>query len=232
MNLQDILNNPPKLHRDSSGNPVSWKLSDQVLSFIDKSVNENSKTLETGAGVSTVLFALKGTHHICITPQEQLVERIKDYCQEQGISTGKIHFSIGRSEDILPHLKTDNLDLVLIDGRHAFPSPFIDWYYSSNKLKKNGIIIIDDIFIWTGKVLKDFLVLESAWTLKEDFLDACAFIKKEEDTHQKFWLQQSYLVKHSNYTLRRWAYRVTKGLNYLLQGKYSTLKRELSRMSK
>jgi hypothetical protein len=228
MNLLDLLNNPPKLHRDGSGNPVSWKLNDQVLSFIDESVNENSKTLETGAGVSTILFALKGTYHTCITPDAQLIERVKDYCHEQDISTEKIHFSIGRSEDILPHLKTDDLDLVLIDGRHAFPSPFIDWYYSSTKLKKNGIVIIDDILIWTGKVIKDFLVLESAWTLKEDFLDACAFIKKEEDTHQKFWAEQPYLVKQSNYALRHWAYRVNKGLRYLLRGNFGALKRELT----
>ncbi len=37
------------------------------------------------------------------------------------ISTQKIDFQIARSEDTLPSLELNELDLVLIDGRHAFP---------------------------------------------------------------------------------------------------------------
>lgn len=230
MNLQDILNNPPQLHRDRHGTSFCWKLSDQVLSFIDKYVGENSQTLETGAGISTVLFALKGTNHTCIVPNESLVTRIKDYCRGEGISTGNINFVISRSEDILPRLHTDRLDLVLIDGRHAFPSPFIDWYYASNQLKENGIVIVDDILIWTGKVLKDFLIADSNWTLKEDFIDACAFIKGVEGIHQKTWVEQPYLVKKSHHSSNRWMYRIRKGVHYLKHGRISDLQKDIFQM--
>ena len=230
MNLQYILHDPPKLHRDGQGNPVSWKLSNQVLSLIDRSVNSNHKTLETGAGVSTILFAIKETEHTCITPHAKLVDRIKEYCHTQGISTQKIDFQLERSEDVLPHLAINNLDLILIDGRHAFPSPFIDWYYSANKLRNNGILIVDDTLIWTGKVLKDFLLSESEWELAENFLDASAFTKKGEQSHQKYWGEQPYVNQKSNYAFRHMVYRINKATQYLLRGEFSALQKDLKQV--
>jgi len=42
--------------------------------LIDEHIDSESKTLETGAGVSTVLFALKGTQHTCIVPDQAQVQ--------------------------------------------------------------------------------------------------------------------------------------------------------------
>jgi hypothetical protein len=36
------------------------------------------------------------------------------------------------------------LDLVLIDGDHAFPASFIDWYYTAEQVKLGGYVIVDD----------------------------------------------------------------------------------------
>ena len=36
---------------------------------------DKMKTIETGAGVSTILFAMKNTAHTCIVPDDKLVER-------------------------------------------------------------------------------------------------------------------------------------------------------------
>ncbi|GAG00860.1 unnamed protein product, partial [marine sediment metagenome] len=71
MVLQDLLRVE---HLDRAeralGRSISCRLCEEVLYFIDKNVDETSKTLETGIGVSTILFALKGAHHTCVTPHQ------------------------------------------------------------------------------------------------------------------------------------------------------------------
>src|SRR3989442_10654 len=130
MNLKELLANPPSPHKDPAGQFVSWGVSEELLHFISECVNESSRTLETGCGLSTVLFALAGTRHICITPAEHEVERIKGYCLENNFGTERITFHVDISEKVLPRLECEPLDLVLIDGRHGFPAPFIDFYYT------------------------------------------------------------------------------------------------------
>jgi len=203
MNLQDLLNNPPVVHKFASGEPHSVGLRSEVLYFIDQHVGETSKTLETGAGISTVLFALKGTDHTCIVPYQYEVDRIKEYCAQHQISTYRINFQVDRSENVLPRLKPSELDLVLIDGSHGFPAPFIDWYYTVSGLKVGGTLVIDDTHVWTGEVLKKFLFSEPEWKLQEDFsLRTAAFIKLEEGSHLKEWDQQEYVMDQSRDSMK------------------------------
>lgn len=195
-----LLQRQPKLHR-SFGKTVTLGVSSELLHFLNQHVDSSSHTLETGAGISTILFALKQTFHTCVVPDAELVDRIKNYCQINQISTEKISFQIGCSEVVLPQLQPAPLDLVLIDGRHAFPSPFIDWYYTANHLKVGGIVIVDDTKIWTGEVLQNFLKDEAEWQLKDEFPaaspNATAFVKLQPGSHDKWWAQQPYVMKYS-----------------------------------
>jgi len=196
--LQDLLEDPPRLHRVGSEIAISYQLSDQALQFIDQHVNEASHTLETGAGISTVLFAMKASNHTCVVPAADLVARIRDYCKSSLIPDERIDFQIGMSEKILPSLQADELDLVLIDGQHAFPTPFIDWYYTADKLRVGGILVIDDIHLWTGQVLKNFLLEEPEWSLVEEFSARTAIFKKEKAySVEKWWGEQPYVVRKS-----------------------------------
>jgi len=200
IDVASLIHRQPKLHR-SQGKTVTLGVSSDMLNFLDQTVTSDSHTLETGAGISTLVFALKQSHHTCIVPDAELVERIKEYCHKQNISTNKIDFQIGYSEAVLPDLKPAPLDLVLIDGRHAFPSPFIDWYYTVTHLKVGGIVIVDDTKIWTGAVLRDFLKQEAEWQLQaefpQDLPNAAAFKKKQEGSHAKWWAQQPYTMQNS-----------------------------------
>src|SRR5919107_3804753 len=94
MNLTELLNNPPKLHL---GGSTSWGLAREVLTFIDGHVDEHSRTLETGAGLSTILFAMKGAEHICVMPDEEIVDRIRRFAEEHQISLQKVTFIIKKS---------------------------------------------------------------------------------------------------------------------------------------
>src|SRR2546426_7913638 len=138
MDLASLLHDAPKFHVDETGRPHSWQLADEVLELIDGAVHQGSTTLETGAGLSTVLFAIKGSRHFCIVPAAREVELIRGYCAERDISPGTITFCVDQSERVLPKLELPELDLVLIDGAHRFPSPFIDWFYTAAFLKVGG----------------------------------------------------------------------------------------------
>lgn len=169
MNLQELLRAEPKFHQDASGAPYSWQVSRDVLAFIDAHVGEGSRTLEVGAGVSTVLFALKGATHVCIVPSEDETARIKLFCQRHDVPMERLAFKIDRSDHCLPQLQLSDLDLVLIDGAHGFPIPFLDWHYTADRLKVGGLLIIDDTQLWTGHILKMFLMEEPEWELEVDY---------------------------------------------------------------
>ncbi|MBU2102925.1 MAG: class I SAM-dependent methyltransferase, partial [Candidatus Omnitrophica bacterium] len=198
MNIDEFLNEMYALPGDMPDSPVPFKLVRALSQYIYDAVDETSKTLETGAGLSTIVFALRGTHHICITPNEKEVINIVTYCKNRNISLEKINFQVQKSEDALPHLQLKDLDLVLIDGRHAFPTPFIDWYYASSGLKTGGILIVDDTNIWTGKVLEEFLCLEAEWKLIKSIPQRAAiFTKRAEGSHSREFHQQSFVMRNS-----------------------------------
>ena len=97
-----------------------------------------------------------------------------------------------------PLLDTNKIDLVLIDGSHAFPIPFIDWYYTYQKLKIGGKMIIDDTQLWTGLVLKRFLTLEPEWKFnKKSPPRSAIFTKTKKCDDAKWHGQQPYVVKQS-----------------------------------
>src|SRR5579872_886951 len=134
MKLRELLDDPPRVH-PSEGQLIAWGLQRPILEFLDAFVGEESKTLETGAGMSTILFALKGATHTCITPFPEEVDRIRNYCTQHRISLQKVDFRVDLSATVLPDLGSVELDVALIDGCHGFPTPFMDWYFTAAKLK-------------------------------------------------------------------------------------------------
>jgi hypothetical protein len=200
MDLRQVLENPPLLHYTLDGQLTTWSLQDEVLYFIDEKIDSSSKTLETGCGLSTVVCCLKGAEHTCIAPFQKEVDRIKGYCSEHAISTEKTTFIVDWSEDVLPHLTVHDLDLVLIDGGHGFPTPFVDWYYASRRLKVGGTLIIDDVQLWTCNAVKSFVLSEPDWwTFEREFSAKTAvFTKRDAGNYHKDWDEQAYVVRHSD----------------------------------
>lgn len=203
MNLSEIISNPPTPHREIEGGEYfGMGVTAEVLNFISRHIDDSSRTLETGCGLSTTVLAFLGARHICITPARNEIDRIRDYCQSNSIATDGITFYVDGSEAVLPNLKCEPLDLVLIDGRHGFPAPFIDFYYTADKLRIGGFLVIDDTYLWTGDVLKKFLLLEPEWKLEADFAPrACVFRKLAGGAESKEWDRQQFVVMNSAYKL-------------------------------
>jgi hypothetical protein len=226
MDLEELLANPPRLHSWLPENvPSPPMLAPEILRFIHDHTTDRSRTLETGAGISTIVFAMKGSRHTCITPDGDGVQRITDFCKENRIDASWINFVVERSENALPALKPHELDLVLIDGCHGFPVPFLDWFYTCSRLRPQRFLIIDDTQLWTGQVLKQFLRLEPEWKQVEPFSKKTAvFLKLADYSPGKEWNRQTYVVCKSN---RRARFR--NGVRLLVQGKLLSLIRKLVR---
>lgn len=209
ISFEEVLANPPKLHKfiHSAATPDGmykpgelinrWKLSDEELLFFKKHVKPGFKTIETGAGCSTVIFALLGARHTCIVPDRGLTERISAYCKEQGIPTDNLTFIVDVSEKALPALQEKDFDLALIDGRHGFPQPFLDWYYMTERLKVGGYVVIDDLHVWVCEMLMSLLLAEKDWKLVHESLGGCVFQKLGNGTQNNDYENQPYVARNS-----------------------------------
>lgn len=207
--MTNLNNIEGKIH---SNGQTSWDASDATLNYLGAILSPNMSSIETGAGKSTLLFAKLGGQHIVITPSENEVEKIKRLAEKENINLEKVDFKIGFSQDIIPHIIPKNLyDIVFIDGGHGFPIPQIDWQYSAPHIKIGGKLIIDDIDLWTGKILVDFLKNEDGWRLIKILRGRTAIFEKTKEFIAKEWCDQPYVIKKSF-----WPQIFRKGINGLL----------------
>ncbi len=197
--VRDLLADPPLVHEWMSVEGLmTHGLLPEALGYLEAAVAAGHRTLETGSGLSTITFALCGAQHTCVVPDGGETERIRDYCEQHGIDTSGLRFQVGFSERVLPTLDLEPLDLVLIDGSHSFPHVFVDWFYTQSALKVGGTLIVDDVHIWTGRVLRDFLRAEPAWELTERWAGrTVAFRKVAEFDGGADWADQPYVWRHT-----------------------------------
>jgi hypothetical protein len=219
--IKKILANPPLIHsgetemtgyqlnhlsiiseeqqrRYAANAEVCWGIGENTLRFIHQNIKANDHTLEIGSGITTLIFAYAQTHHYCITPNKGEIDKLYAYAETEDIPTNKITFINDFSENALPQLKLDNLlDLVLIDGKHAFPWPFIDWFYTVNHLKKSGILLIDDTHLLSGKLLCDFMKNDPNWQFLQVIDGKTEVFKKlSDDTRNVAWHMQPFLTDY------------------------------------
>ena len=201
--VEDLLRAAPRFHRDLGGQVYSAHLNEEGLLFLERQVSPGDRTLETGVGYSTIVFALRGASHTAIAPAEDQVAGIREFCAANGVSLDSVTFVLESSDRALPRLQDDGpLDLVLIDGSHSFPLPFIDWHYTSRRLKVGGHLLIDDVEVWTGRTLRDFLMSE---TWMEHEADLCvgrtAIFRKTAERPDPDWTRQPYVLRRSDLSL-------------------------------
>jgi hypothetical protein len=159
-----VLGNPPKVHPEAPNGAV-WRTGRGCYEFMAHQVQPGGRTLETGTGASTVMFAAWGCEHTAIVPFEHEAKAILDYCAQMGFSTDGLHFDLRPSEVALPAMRDEPpFDLVFIDGAHGFPIPTIDWFYGAALLRQDGIAVFDDVKLPAVRsLLDDYVERDDRW---------------------------------------------------------------------
>jgi predicted O-methyltransferase YrrM len=195
--IETLISESPHFHAWPDGRPANWSVAPDVLRFIHGSLKPSMRTLETGAGQTTVAFAIAGTFHVCITPDRAQAELIRSYCREHGIkdTVTFIHESSDvalASGDGIP----DIIDFVLIDGAHRFPFPILDWHFTGQRVPVDGIVAVDDYLMPSVRVLHDFLIGEDEWELVKMFQVTSFFRRKRETVSLSDWADQKINAAH------------------------------------
>jgi hypothetical protein len=179
--LDRLISDNPMLQAWGDGTPANWSVTPDALHFLASLLKPGMRTLETGSGHTTVVFALAGTNHVCVTPDPTEHTRIMEYCRKLGVG-GSVRFINGSSDAVLPRDSSlpAQLDVVFLDGAHRFPFPCLDWHYTHTRLPIGGVMAIDDYEMPSVKILHDFLCGEDEWELMRT-IDRTAFFRKLAD---------------------------------------------------
>lgn len=182
---------------------VTWRVADKDLRLIETYVRPESVTAETGAGLSTIMFAIIGSRHTAIAPVPEEWLRIQEACRRHHISTANVTFVPGSSVDVLPKLAPDSFDFCFIDGCHGFPVVALDFFYMSRMLKVGGVLGLDDVPIWACKMVSDFLKHEQGWQYLTVGERAAFFVKRLADQESREWDHQPFNLQQTH-KIQRW----------------------------
>jgi Methyltransferase domain len=200
-----------KLHAEGS---VQWDASDAVLDWFKANLKPGMRTIETGAGKSTLAFMAAGCQHDCVTPSDSEVLAIKAEATRRGLEQDAANFHVDYSQNVLPHLEGhEDIDVAFIDGGHGFPIPAVDWIYIAPRLKVGGKLLIDDIDLWTGAMLVDVLAKEPGWQVEKILRGRTAIITKTAPFQAREWCDQPTVVAKSY--LRQFTRKIVNGLALL-----------------
>jgi hypothetical protein len=185
--VRDLRADPPLLH----GGGECWALAWDALEWLESTLRPEMTTLETGCGLSTIVFAAARTDHESITIDASEVDRVQAECRARGIDDARVSYRVAPSHDALPASERRPLDLALIDGAHGFPYPILDWWFLAPRLKVDGILLVDDAFLPPVAVLVDHLRSSSAWEWQEVFGDRTVVLRKRSDELPSFeWTKE------------------------------------------
>jgi hypothetical protein len=135
------------------------------------------RSVETGAGGSTLLFSHLSARHTAFTVQGDgaIITRITSSLLFRSEGSD---FVEGPTQRTLPlHVFDQPLDSVLIDGPHAFPFPQLEYFYLYPHLSSGGLLIVDDIHIRTVHEFYRFLREDAMFELI-DVVDRTAFFRR------------------------------------------------------
>lgn len=194
--VERLLADPPVVHAmDLTDDPPLgvWATDADCYRYLVTAAPAGARTLETGAGLSTMVFAVLGARHTAVTPLQVEVDRLRAYARDHGIALDQVRFEIGRSETVLPALDPDPLDVVLIDGNHGYPSPIIDWFYAGGRLVAGGTLVVDDLQLPAPAVLARLLDRDGRWARSMGTDKWGAWTRRDEGPLTQDWFDQPWL---------------------------------------
>lgn len=154
-----------------------------------------SHSVETGTGVSTILFSRLSQNHKVFSTIGK-VNRIQMALDSPLTEKNTIEFIEGPTQKTLADYHFDRkIQVALIDGPHAYPFPDLEYFYLYPLLETNGILIVDDIHIPTIYNMFQFIKADEMFSLIEIVYRTAFFKRTNAPTLSPFgdgWNQQKY----------------------------------------
>jgi Methyltransferase domain len=122
---------------------------------------------ETGCGGSTIVLSHASDRHVTFAI-EGADRTLTELRRHSDLRAGNVIFVEGETRDTLPrHNFEGELDLVLLDGPHAYPMPQVEFAFLYPRIRRGGWLVLDDIHIPSVYELFRFLEKESSVVLEE-----------------------------------------------------------------
>ena len=146
---------------------------------------------ETGCGGSTIVLSHASAHHTAFALEgpDRTISELRAHANLRG---ERVVFVEGETRFTLPaHAFADRLDLVLLDGPHAYPLPQLEFVYLFPQVRVGGWMVLDDIQIPSVHELFRFMKMES-WVVLEEVVVRTAFFRKlrEREAGPDDWQRQ------------------------------------------
>jgi predicted O-methyltransferase YrrM len=197
--VERLVEDKPVFH---SGGTRIWNAMPATLEVIARHVSPGDRTVETGAGASTVVFAAAGATHHAISPFGDEHKRIAEYCADLGVDTAGVTFHEGPSDRVLPSLVDgERYDLAFIDGLHSFPGPVVDYHYVEQLLRPGGVLLLDDVPIPAVAVAFRYMRSSPDWAFVEIVDDRAAVFRKVADADtEDNWRRQPFNRRYPDFS--------------------------------
>jgi Methyltransferase domain len=156
---------------------------------------------ETGCGASTIIFAEYGHRHRAYCYDDSREDNSSvDYAKSYpGFKADHVDWVFGPTQHtLISKPPVGPLDMVLIDGPHGYPFPDVEYFFFYPHIRKDGILIIDDIHIPSITNLFKFLSADDMFYLDSVVLTTAFFRRTEEPTFSPTgdgWWQQRYNIQ-------------------------------------
>ncbi len=214
--IADLDLDPPPVH---DGAPTGvWAAAHDCLEFIGERVRPGTRSLETGCGATTIVFAAAGAHHTAVFLHASEGEAVRTWCGRHDVGLDAVTLRAGSSSQVLPTLDPGPLDLVMVDGCHGFPFPQLDWYYAAAHLIDGGILIVDDTQLAAPYELRRYLEHDPRWERLHVGSQWVAFKRighgslDEEWTEQRFHRPAALRIQAARRTIRGTLGRLRRSL--------------------
>jgi hypothetical protein len=150
-----VMADPPPVHPGAPSDV--WSTDRDAYVLLAGLLGPGTRSIETGCGTSTAIFAARGADHLCATLVQFEADALLDWAGKHDVATDHVRFLIGPSEETLPRLDEGPFDVIFIDGNHTFPAPVIDWFYLVTKLKAGGVVFVDDVQLPAPRLVADYM---------------------------------------------------------------------------
>jgi predicted O-methyltransferase YrrM len=145
-------------------------LSYETLGLIEDLLGADvERTAETGCGRSTILLSnLAREHYVFCMDDRELEQSSVGYFRDSAVARqDRVHVTFGPTQETLFGFgHAGPYDAVLLDGPHGYPFPELEYWSFYPRIRRGGLLIVDDVQIPTIGRMADVLQEDAMWQLE------------------------------------------------------------------